>query len=252
MKENYEEALRRCLKHEGGYGNHPDDPGGPTNFGITLNDYRRFINKAATAIDVKNMTVEQAKKIYRAQYWDAQRCDELPHGVDYAMFDYGVNSGIGRSGKVLRRILSLDDKSSVVTPGVVSAAKAKDPAQLVEKICDERLAFLKRLKTWNVFGAGWGRRVLEVRQAALAMIRKSSVQVPREPEKPAPGKANDIKQPWYKKLWAKLAGGGLLGTGVTVGGITLDAPTIYALCALIVICLIGLWAFLRFIKPRLR
>ena len=81
------------LEHEGGYTNHPSDPGGPTNFGITIHDYRRFIEANGTALDVKNMKRADAAKIYRARYWDALRCDELPAGLDYAVFDYGVNSG---------------------------------------------------------------------------------------------------------------------------------------------------------------
>jgi len=72
---SYDEALRRLLVHEGGYTNHPSDPGGPTNFGITIYDYRRYVKPGATAADVKAMKVEEAKRIYRAKYWDAQRCD---------------------------------------------------------------------------------------------------------------------------------------------------------------------------------
>ncbi len=96
-KQSYDESLRRLLLHEGGYTNHPADPGGPTNFGITIYDYRKYVNPNATAADVKVMSIDEAKRIYRAKYWDAQRCDELPAGVDYAVFDYGVNSGIGRA-----------------------------------------------------------------------------------------------------------------------------------------------------------
>src|SRR5690242_3601962 len=111
----YDDALARLLAHEGGYTNHPDDPGGPTNFGITIADYRRYARADATAADVRAMSVEEAKAIYRKRYWDAQRCDDLPAGVDYAVFDYGVNSGIGRSGKVLRRALALADDTSKIT-----------------------------------------------------------------------------------------------------------------------------------------
>ncbi|MBN8965586.1 MAG: secretion activator protein, partial [Rhizobiales bacterium] len=90
-------ALARVLAHEGGYSNHPDDPGGPTNFGITIADYRRYVKADATAADIKAMRVEEAETIYRAAYWDAMRCDDLAAGLDYAVFDYGVNSGIGRA-----------------------------------------------------------------------------------------------------------------------------------------------------------
>ena len=122
---SYDAALARLLVHEGGYTNHPADPGGPTNFGITISDYRKYVKPDATAADVRAMKVDEAKAIYRAKYWDAQRCDELPAGVDYAVFDYGVNSGIGRSGKVLRRVLGLsDDGLAHVSDAVIAAARA--------------------------------------------------------------------------------------------------------------------------------
>lgn len=171
---NYGRALDGMLAHEGGYSNHPSDPGGPTNFGITIADYRMYVNANATAADVKAMTIVQAKAIYRARYWDALRCDELPAGVDYAVFDYGVNSGIGRAGKVLRRLLKLTDTTHQVSGEVIEAARRWEAAVLVVAICDERLRFLKSLKTWPVFGQGWGRRVAEVRAAALTMARAAS------------------------------------------------------------------------------
>jgi lysozyme family protein len=166
---SYERSLACLLAHEGGYTNQPDDPGGPTNFGITIADYRRYAKADASAADMRAMSVEDAKRIYRERYWGAQRCDDLPAGVDYAVFDYGVNSGIGRSGKVLRRMLRLPDDSSAVTDAVIAACRAADARTLVVAICDERLRFLKSLKTWSEFGKGWGRRVDEVKAVALQM-----------------------------------------------------------------------------------
>jgi len=174
MQSNFESCLTLLLAHEGGYTNHPRDPGGPTNFGITIEDYRRYVKVNATAVDVRRMRLEEAKIIYREKYWDAQRCDELPPGVNYAVFDYGVNSGIRRSGKVLRRALRLPDDSSTVTDAVVAAARAVDPKTLIVAICDERLRFLQSLKTWPVFGTGWGRRVAEVKSAAPKMIDEAA------------------------------------------------------------------------------
>jgi lysozyme family protein len=185
----YDEALRRLLAHEGGYTNHPSDPGGPTNFGITIHDYRKYIKPNATAADVRAMRVDQAKAIYRAKYWKAQRCDELPAGVDYSVFDYGVNSGIGRSGKVLRRIVGLPDTTHVVIDEVLRAVARRDPKAIVIAINDERLAFLKRLKTWPVFGRGWGTRVAGVRAASLRMATEKVPSPSIVPDAaPAPGK----------------------------------------------------------------
>ena len=164
----YDEALRRLLVHEGGYSNHPSDPGGPTNFGITIYDYRKYVKPRATAADVRAMKVAEAKAIYRAKYWDAMRCDELPAGVDYCIFDYAVNSGIGRAPKVLQRCLSMAVSGRIDDVTVRTAGKAA-AGELVAAICAERLRFLQNLRTWPVFGHGWGRRVAEVRAAALAM-----------------------------------------------------------------------------------
>jgi len=171
MQSTYETCLPLLLAHEGGYTNHPNDPGGPTNFGITIDDYRRYVKPDATTADVRAMKLSEAKSIYRSKYWDAQRCDELPAGVDYVIFDYGVNSGLGRSGKVLRRALALPVNSSL--DAAIAAAHASDYQVLIVSICDERLRFLQTLKTWTVFGVGWGRRVAEVRSVALAMAANS-------------------------------------------------------------------------------
>lgn len=152
MKQNFQECLKRLLVHEGGYSNHPSDPGGPTNYGITITDYRKYIDKGGTASDVKNMSIEDAKRIYKSKYWDAMGCDSLPSGVDYVVFDYGVNSGVSRSLKVLKQFDNI-----------------KDPIAKINAICDERMAFLKRLKTWPVFGTGWSNRVKEVRAFAIKL-----------------------------------------------------------------------------------
>jgi lysozyme family protein len=170
---SYDEALARLLVHEGGYSNHPSDPGGPTNWGITLRDARAYWKRDATASDVRAMPVAIAKGIYRSKYWAAMRCDDLPAGVDYAVFDYGVNSGIGRAGKVLRRLLALQDDTSTVTSDVIAAARRRDAKALIAAICDQRLAFLEGLRTWSVFGNGWGRRVREVRATALTMADRA-------------------------------------------------------------------------------
>ena len=166
---NREAAILRVLAHEGGYTNHPSDPGGPTNWGITIYDARKYWKSGATAADVKAMPKSVAVDIYRAKYWDALRCDDLPAGVDYAAFDYGVNSGIGRSGKVLRRVVGIQADDYRVTDAVLAQCALRKPEAVVNAICDEREKFLRSLKTWPVFGKGWARRVIEVRKAALAM-----------------------------------------------------------------------------------
>lgn len=182
--ENYDEALRRLLAHEGGYSNNPSDPGGPTNFGITIADYRRYVNSAGTAADVRAMPLADAKAIYRSKYWDALRGDALPAGLDYAVFDYGVNSGTVRPATVLQRLLGLHADGRM-SDAVVEAACRRDAGKLVAQLCDERLVFLKGLKTWPVFGTGWRRRVTEVKTVALTMAKPAAVTAP-EPRQTTP------------------------------------------------------------------
>lgn len=170
----YDPSLDRLLGHEGGYTNHPADPGGPTNWGITIYDAQRYAaefnwisGRVITANDVKAMPLWFAKLVYRAKYWDAQKLDFLEPGVDYAIFDYGVNSGVGRSGKVLRRILGMSDQTSIINDDVIWRANNMHAENLVAAICDERIRFLPTLSTWPVFGTGWGRRVAEVKAFGL-------------------------------------------------------------------------------------
>ncbi len=179
MDASYDDALARLFAHEGGYSHHPADPGGPTKYGITLADYAAFKRRKVTAADVKAMPLADAKAIYRNKYWSALRCSELPAGLDYAVFDYGVNSGIGRAARVLRRLLALPDSSAAINDAVIAAVATRDSAALVAALCDERLRFLKSLRTWPVFGKGWGRRVAEVRAAALAMARGAAAAAPK-------------------------------------------------------------------------
>jgi lysozyme family protein len=182
---SFDEALTRVLAHEGGYVHHPADPGGPTKYGITLAAFRRYIKPDATADDVRAMTKAQAAAIYRRHYWNALACDHLPAGVDYCVFDYGVNSGVARSGKVLRRLVGLPADTHAVTAEVLAAVARREACALIGAICTERLRFLQSLKTWPTFGAGWTRRVREVAAAAQAIAARA--QAPAVPA-PAPGK----------------------------------------------------------------
>src|SRR4051812_44971697 len=171
------ESIRRVLAREGGYVNPPSAPGGPTNFGITIADYRRYRKADATASDVRAMKVEEAKAIYREKYWRPIDCDELPSGLDYCAFDYAVNSGTGRVPKVLQRVLGIS-VTGRMDDATLAATKKREPRALIEAICDERLRFLHGLKTWGVFGAGWSTRVGEVRAAALALADKAAGRAP--------------------------------------------------------------------------
>lgn len=207
MQENYAESLRRVLAHEGGYTDHPSDPGGPTNWGITIHDARMHWKRDATSEDVRAMPRDVAKRIYKSKYWDAMRCDELPPGVDYAVFDFGVNSGISRSIKFLERIVGVpeDGKADDV---LIRTLANMPPKPVVIELCNKRLVFLKGLRTWDVFGRGWGRRVEEVKSGALLMADNKPLPAP-DARKSANGKAGrpDAAQPIPHPAPSAAAGG---------------------------------------------
>lgn len=169
---NFARALKAVLAHEGGYVDHPKDPGGATNLGVTIGTLSAWLGRKASKGEVKALTVEAVKPIYRANYWDAIRGDDLPSGVDYAVFDFAVNSGPARAAIYLQNIVGTapDGKIGPITVKAVAAYVSRfGAAQLVNELCSQRLAFLQRLSTWPTFGKGWGRRVAEVRVEAMAM-----------------------------------------------------------------------------------
>ncbi|MEP9352032.1 glycoside hydrolase family 108 protein [Xanthobacter sp. KR7-65] len=166
-KESFAQALAAVLVHEGGYSNHPDDPGGPTMRGIIQRVYDAWRRaKGLPPRPVRQIEDGELKEIYRRQYWDAVRGDDLPAGIDYVVFDGAVNSGPAQSAKWLQRALGVpaDGQVGEVTLAAARAAAETGPGGLVDAICDRRLAMLKALSTWRVFGKGWGRRVADVRK----------------------------------------------------------------------------------------
>ena len=175
MATEFERALTKVLVHEGGYTNHPRDPGGPTNKGVTqrvYDDYRKSIGK--TPQSVKNITDVEIQAIYRRRYWDVIKGDELPSGVGYAVFDGAVNSGVGRAPKWLQAALRdaglyTGPIDGVVGPGTLDAVAAHpDHDALIAAMLAKRLAFLKALKTWPTFGRGWSARISGVKAIGQA------------------------------------------------------------------------------------
>ena len=169
----FERWLQLVLAHEGGYVDHPSDPGGATNLGITrktLARWRKVVPwTSLPKSEVKALNKETVAPIYRALYWDEIRGEDLPDGLDYAVFDYAVNSGPGRAVMALQRILGVADDGEVGPITLAAIAKRK-PADLINALCDERFAFLQRRSTFPVFGKGWTSRVSGVRKRALTML----------------------------------------------------------------------------------
>ena len=169
MKENFESSLRKLLAHEGGFVNHPLDPGGATNLGVTKAAWEEWVGRSSSIDEIKALTPEKVAPFYKRKYWDRVCGDELPSGVDYAVFDAAVNSGPGRAVKWLQQSLGVT-VDGALGPKTLKAAKEADAKFLVVVYNAIRLAFLEDLPTWGVFGRGWGRRVAEVRDVASTMV----------------------------------------------------------------------------------
>jgi len=150
------------LASEGGYVDHREDPGGATNMGITQERLSLWRGRKVTKQEVRNLTREEALQIYKAHYWDAVRGDELPLGLDYAVFDYAVNSGPAKAVKDLQRELGFSGKNvdGIMGPMTLAAVHAvKDIPDLILRLCERRWQFVQSLKHFKTFGKGWRRRI---------------------------------------------------------------------------------------------
>lgn len=167
VAETYDAAMIRIFADEGGYTDDAADPGGATNFGITIFDARKYWKPNATKADVKAMPKTVAADIYRKHYADPLRYSDLPAGFDYSVLDAGVNSGTGRAVPWACKALNVPAQDII---GVVAAAKAvNDKVSLIQRYWAIRLSFLQGLKIFANFGRGWTRRCTQGEAAAVRM-----------------------------------------------------------------------------------
>ncbi|MGX5843104.1 glycoside hydrolase family 108 protein [Mesorhizobium sp. ArgA1] len=174
MDRNFARALSLVLKSEGGWSDNPADPGGATMKGVTLANFRRYVKADASKADLRRISDEQVATVYRRFYWDAVAGAQLPGGVDYAVFDFAVNSGPGRATKFLQAAVGAVQDGRI-GPATLGAVGARPTGAVIDHLCDARLAFLRRLPTWPVFGKVWSDRVRSVRPQALLMSAPQSV-----------------------------------------------------------------------------
>jgi lysozyme family protein len=169
MKDNFQKALKLTLGFEGGYGNHPSDPGGMTNHGVTKRTWEDWTGESADEQCMRELSVSDVVPLYRERFWNKVRGDELPSGLDYCVFDCAVNSGPKQAIVFLQRILGVDD-DGVIGPITLAAVKREKASDLIDDYSDLRLRFLEKLKTYAVFGKGWTRRVNAVEDYAKKNI----------------------------------------------------------------------------------
>lgn len=183
----FEACHEITAKWEGGLSNHPNDPGGLTMLGVTQATLSAYLGRPASAAEVKNLSPATARAIYQKNYWDRVAGDVLPVGVDLCVYDWGVNSGPARSVKALQAILGVK-ADGWVGQITLDAIRSRTPRELIDLLCDRRMAFLKALPTFGTFGKGWTNRVSDIRKRAYAMAAHG-VQPEMGPVVPAGGTA---------------------------------------------------------------
>jgi uncharacterized protein (TIGR02594 family) len=186
---DFTDCVALVLQYEGGNDDDPRDPGGRTSRGILQREWDVWRQThPGLPSDVWQAPQDHIIAIYDEKYWEPLCCDSLPAGVDLAVFDYGVNSGIGRSAKVLQGFVGTDVDGEI-GPKTIAATAQVNASSLINRICDERLTFLQGLGTWQTFGRGWTNRVQGVRHTALGLVGAAAPVPPAPapiPPTPAP------------------------------------------------------------------
>jgi hypothetical protein len=169
MQSNFEKALALVLQHEGGYVNHPSDPGGRTNLGVTQRVWEEYVGHPVDEAEMRSLTKELVAPLYRKEYWDAVRGDQLPSGADYLAFDFAVNAGAFRSIKTIQRALKIT-ADGVLGPVTVKAIQDTNAEDFINNFTDAKESFYRSLTNFPTFGKGWLNRVAEGKKAAEGML----------------------------------------------------------------------------------
>lgn len=160
MSLGFKDAVEIILAHEGGYVNHPSDPGGETKYGIS--------KRAYPELDIAKLTRDEAAQIYYMDYWEPLKCDLLPFGVAVVLFDFGVNAGRSTAIKALQRAV-LVKPDGAIGPMTLAAVTAHHKNVVIEKLTQERILYYAGLSGFKTFGKGWVRRSVETLSSALLM-----------------------------------------------------------------------------------
>lgn len=165
MIDNFNECFQWLLAHEGGYVDHPDDPGGATNLGVTQQTWSDYAGHKATKEEIRALTAADVKPLYKRRYWDVVWGDKLPSGIDWMLCDWGVNSGPARPIKKVQKIIG-SNPDGVMGPITLGKIEASHTEKLIDALYMERQAFYENLKTFHIFGKGWTRRNKETKHQA--------------------------------------------------------------------------------------
>jgi len=230
---NFQPCLGVTLPHEGAWSNHPKDPGGGTMKGITIATYRRR-RPNATLDDLRRISDAEVREIYREDYWNPVRGEDLPFGIDMVTFDAGVNSGPRQAVKWTQRALGVAADGSVGTE-TINAARTAAPVPVIRQAAANRMGMLRGLRTWGTFGRGWSRRVADVEAKAVAMAL-AAVGSPARPALIEEATSATTAARRNKQIATSTGGAGAVGGG---GAVNADLPT-SALIVLAVVVVVGI------------
>jgi lysozyme family protein len=170
MTKNFRDCLELVLKSEGGYIDHPKDPGGRTNLGVTQRVWEEWIGHPATEKDMRELTPALVAPMYEMRYWRTSYCEKLPRGLDLLVFSMAVNAGAGRSVKLLQDAIGVV-ADGVIGPNTMAKINEANVETLIDKFSEARTAYYKGLKLFPVFGRGWTARTDKERLEAIDMAK---------------------------------------------------------------------------------
>ena len=171
MQNNFDKCLEMLLHHEGGYVNNVHDRGGMTNLGVTKRVYDDWIGRESTEQEMRDLTPDDVAPIYRKNYWNRVKGDSLPSGLDWACFDWAVNSGSGRPAKAVQRAVGAEPDGAI-GPQTLGLIMEKDTEFIIDYVYTVRKSFYEGLDDYKHFGRGWSRRNKETLKQALSMVEK--------------------------------------------------------------------------------
>jgi lysozyme family protein len=167
---NFKHCLELLLASEGGWVNHPSDPGGETNLGVTKRVWEEYVGHPVESL--KKLTKDNVAPLYEQKYWRPCYGEVLPRGLDFLVFSMGVNAGTGRSVKLLQSSLGCV-ADGIIGPRTRELISASDVSKLISKFSETRREYYQALKTFPVFGKGWIARVDREKEEALEMVKDS-------------------------------------------------------------------------------
>jgi len=169
MNSNFQASLDLLLKSEGGFVNHPKDPGGMTNLGMTRGAYESYLGRSVTEQEMRSLTKADVAPVYKKNYWDAVHGDELPVGIDYLLFDFAANAGAYQAVKTAQKALGIT-ADGAIGPVTLKALGNVNADEFIDKFSEAKKNFYQSLDTFTAFGQGWLNRIALVKDAAEGML----------------------------------------------------------------------------------